>query len=62
MQADHNIATEGLQVEMKELDERLETMEQRGVELERNLRDCTNGSLNCSPEDRQTSPAVCVRK
>uniref|UniRef100_A0A3Q3W4W4 BMERB domain-containing protein n=1 Tax=Mola mola TaxID=94237 RepID=A0A3Q3W4W4_MOLML len=42
VQADHNIATESLQVEMRELDERLETMERRGVELERHLRDCTN--------------------
>ncbi|XP_068605554.1 MICAL-like protein 1 [Brachionichthys hirsutus] len=38
VQTDQNISTEGLQVEIKELDKQLEAMEQRGVELERDLR------------------------
>uniref|UniRef100_A0A671UNI1 MICAL like 1 n=1 Tax=Sparus aurata TaxID=8175 RepID=A0A671UNI1_SPAAU len=42
VQTDQNISTENLQVEMRELDKHLEAMEQRGVELERNLRDCKN--------------------
>lgn len=48
VQTDQNISTENLQVEMRELDKHLEAMEQRGVELERNLRDCKNGSPNRS--------------
>ncbi|XP_073349746.1 MICAL-like protein 1 isoform X2 [Pagrus major] len=42
VQTDQNVSTENLQVEMRELDKHLEAMEQRGVELERNLRDCKN--------------------
>lgn len=48
VQTDPNTSTESLQVEMRELDKRLEAMEQRGVELEQNLRDCTDGSPICS--------------
>lgn len=48
VQSDHDISTENLQVELRDLDNRLEAMEQRGIELERNLRDCKNGSPNCS--------------
>ena len=48
VQTDQNVSTENLQVEMRELNKHLEAMEQRGVELERNLRDCKNGSPNRS--------------
>lgn len=44
MQTDQNLSTEDLQVEIRELDKHLEALEQRGVELEGNLRDCKNGS------------------
>ncbi|XP_038550856.1 MICAL-like protein 1 isoform X2 [Micropterus salmoides] len=42
VQADQNVSTEDLQAEMGELDRHLEALEQRGVELEKNLRDCKN--------------------
>ncbi|TDH02625.1 hypothetical protein EPR50_G00154390 [Perca flavescens] len=42
VQTDQNLSTEDLQVEIRELDQHLEAMEQRGVELEGNLRDCKN--------------------
>ncbi|KAM9346538.1 MICAL-like protein 1 [Symphorus nematophorus] len=42
VQTDQNISTEDLQAEMRELDKHLEEIEQRGVELERNLRDSKN--------------------
>lgn len=48
VQSDRDISTENLQVELRDLDTRLEAMEQRGIELERNLRDCKNGSPNGS--------------
>lgn len=49
VQTDHSISIDNLQVEMKELNERLEAMEKQGVELERSLRDCIeNGSPNSS--------------
>lgn len=44
VQSDHNISTDSLQVEMREVAERLEELERQGVELERNLRDCKHGS------------------
>ncbi|XP_039974072.1 MICAL-like protein 1 isoform X2 [Xiphias gladius] len=42
VQTDQHVSTEDLQTEMGELDKHLETLERRGVELERNLRDCKN--------------------
>ncbi|KAI3360119.1 hypothetical protein L3Q82_014439 [Scortum barcoo] len=42
VQTDQNVSTEDLQVEIRDLDKHLEALEQRGVELERNLRDCKN--------------------
>ncbi|XP_070780130.1 MICAL-like protein 1 [Enoplosus armatus] len=42
VQTDQSVSTEDLQVETRELDKHLEALEQRGVELERNLRDCKN--------------------
>ncbi|XP_068192435.1 MICAL-like protein 1 isoform X2 [Antennarius striatus] len=42
VQTDQDISTEGLQMEMKELYKQLEAMERQGVELEKNLRECTN--------------------
>ncbi|XP_062295327.1 MICAL-like protein 1 [Scomber scombrus] len=42
VQADQYVSTEDLQVEMGQLDKHLEALEQKGVELERNLRDCKN--------------------
>uniref|UniRef100_A0A8D0A4R2 BMERB domain-containing protein n=1 Tax=Sander lucioperca TaxID=283035 RepID=A0A8D0A4R2_SANLU len=42
VQTDQNLSTEDLQVEIRELDKHLEALEQRGVELEGNLRDCKN--------------------
>ncbi|XP_074511578.1 MICAL-like protein 1 isoform X1 [Sebastes fasciatus] len=42
VQTDQNVSTEDLQVEMSELDKHLEALEQRGIELEGNLRDCKN--------------------
>ncbi|XP_041812959.1 MICAL-like protein 1 isoform X2 [Chelmon rostratus] len=42
VQTDQNVSAENLQVELRELDKHLEALEQRGVELERNLRDCKN--------------------
>lgn len=46
VQADQYVPTEDLQVEMGQVDKHLEALEQKGVELERNLRDCKNGSSN----------------
>lgn len=46
VQADQYVSTEDLQVEMGQLDKHLEALEQKGVELERNLRDCKNGESN----------------
>ncbi|CAJ1075814.1 MICAL-like protein 1 [Xyrichtys novacula] len=40
VRTDQNISSEDLRVEMRELDKHLQTLEQRGVQLERNLRDC----------------------
>ncbi|XP_032392521.1 MICAL-like protein 1 [Etheostoma spectabile] len=40
VQTDQNLPTEDLQVEIRELDKHLEALEQRGVKLEGNLRDC----------------------
>ncbi|XP_071396036.1 MICAL-like protein 1 [Centroberyx affinis] len=45
VQSDRCVPIEDLQVEMGELDKRLETLELRGVELERNLRDCKNDKV-----------------
>ncbi|XP_044036656.1 MICAL-like protein 1 isoform X2 [Siniperca chuatsi] len=42
VQTDQNVSTEDLLVEIRELHKHLEALEQRGVELERNLRDCKN--------------------
>ncbi|XP_076607651.1 MICAL-like protein 1 isoform X2 [Chaetodon auriga] len=42
VQTDQNVSAENLQVELREVDKHLEALEQRGVELERNLRDCKN--------------------
>ncbi|XP_074553686.1 MICAL-like protein 1 isoform X2 [Halichoeres trimaculatus] len=42
VQTDQNVSTEDLRSEMREVDEHLQTLEQRGVQLERNLRDCKN--------------------
>lgn len=50
MQSDQNISTENLQAETREVEERLEALEQRGVDLEKNLRDCNNGASSHSCE------------
>ncbi|XP_059203260.1 MICAL-like protein 1 [Centropristis striata] len=42
VQTDQNVSKEDLQVEIRELDKQLEALEQRGVELEGNLRDEKN--------------------
>ncbi|XP_033998847.1 MICAL-like protein 1 isoform X1 [Trematomus bernacchii] len=42
VQTDQNASSADLQLEMSELDKHLEDLEQRGVELERNLRDYKN--------------------
>ncbi|XP_075940380.1 MICAL-like protein 1 isoform X2 [Anarhichas minor] len=42
VQTDQDVSTEDLQVEMRELEKHLDALEQRGVELEENLRDCKN--------------------
>ncbi|XP_023144486.2 MICAL-like protein 1 isoform X2 [Amphiprion ocellaris] len=42
VQTDQCVSTEDLQVQMREVDRHLEALEQKGVELERNLRDCKN--------------------
>uniref|UniRef100_A0A8C3ARC7 BMERB domain-containing protein n=1 Tax=Cyclopterus lumpus TaxID=8103 RepID=A0A8C3ARC7_CYCLU len=42
LQTDQNVSTEELQVEMRELEKHLEALEQKGVELEGNLRDLKN--------------------
>ncbi|KAM7372343.1 hypothetical protein PAMP_009520 [Pampus punctatissimus] len=42
VQAEQYISTEDLQVEMRQLDKHLEALEHKGVQLERNLRDCKN--------------------
>lgn len=44
VQTDQYVSTEDLQVEMGQLDKHLEALEQKGVELERNLRACKNGA------------------
>lgn len=43
VQSDQAVSTENLQIQMSEVEKHLEVLEQRGVELEVNLRDCTNG-------------------
>ncbi|TMS15173.1 MICAL-like protein 1 [Larimichthys crocea] len=43
VRTDQDISTEDLQAQMNELDKHLAALEQRGVELERNLRDLKNG-------------------
>lgn len=48
MQTDQCVSTEELQAEMGELDKQLWALEQRGVELERKLRDCKKGTPNYS--------------
>ncbi|XP_018523150.1 MICAL-like protein 1 isoform X2 [Lates calcarifer] len=45
VQTDQCVSTEELQAEMGELDKQLWALEQRGVELERKLRDCKKGSV-----------------
>ncbi|XP_065820930.1 MICAL-like protein 1 isoform X2 [Labrus bergylta] len=40
VQTEQNVSSEDLRLEMKEVDKHLEALEQRGVELERSLRDC----------------------
>ncbi|KAM7386434.1 hypothetical protein PAMA_009177 [Pampus argenteus] len=42
VQAEQYMSTEDLQVEMGQLDKHLEALEHKGVQLERNLRDCKN--------------------
>ncbi|KAF0032414.1 hypothetical protein F2P81_014704 [Scophthalmus maximus] len=42
VQTDQNLSTDELQTEMGELEKRLEVLQQRGVQLESNLRDCKN--------------------
>ncbi|XP_047428833.1 MICAL-like protein 1 isoform X2 [Mugil cephalus] len=42
VQTDRCVSTDELQVQMRELHEHLETLERRGVELEKSLRDCKN--------------------
>ncbi|KAF3700501.1 MICAL-like protein 1 [Channa argus] len=42
VQTDHSVSPGDLQVEMGELDKQLEALEQRGVELEKKLRNCKN--------------------
>ncbi|KAM4530877.1 MICAL-like protein 1 isoform 2-T2 [Odontesthes bonariensis] len=48
VKADQDVSMEDLQVQMRELHTHLEALEQRGVELERSLRDC-----NKDKEDEQ---------
>ncbi|XP_029365065.1 MICAL-like protein 1 isoform X2 [Echeneis naucrates] len=42
VQTDQHVSTEDLETEIGEVDKLLEALEQRGIELERNLRDCKN--------------------
>ncbi|XP_034448970.1 MICAL-like protein 1 [Hippoglossus hippoglossus] len=42
VQSDQHVSTEALQTEMREVEKRLEALQHRGVELEKNLRDCRN--------------------
>ncbi|XP_053299643.1 MICAL-like protein 1 [Pleuronectes platessa] len=42
VQSDQHVSTEALQMEMREVEKRLEALQHRGVELEKNLRDCRN--------------------
>ncbi|XP_037333083.2 MICAL-like protein 1 [Pungitius pungitius] len=42
VQSDQNVSTKDLQAQMRELEKDLEALEQRGVELEGNLRGCTD--------------------
>ncbi|XP_069381777.1 MICAL-like protein 1 isoform X2 [Paralichthys olivaceus] len=42
VQTDQHVSTEELQTEMGEVEKRLEALQHRGVELEKNLRDCMN--------------------
>lgn len=47
VQSDQNVSTKDLQAQMRELEKHLEALEHRGVELERNLRGCKDGSADC---------------
>ena len=61
MQSDQHVSTEALQTEMREVEKRLEALQHRGVELEKNLRDCRNGADNYSPAQVPSyCDALCV--
>lgn len=46
VQSDQFIPVEDIHVEMSGLERQLDELEQRGVELEQKLRDCSNGQEN----------------
>lgn len=48
VQTDQTASTEDLHVELGELNKQLEALEQRGVEMEKNLRECNNGTSRYS--------------
>uniref|UniRef100_A0A665W323 BMERB domain-containing protein n=1 Tax=Echeneis naucrates TaxID=173247 RepID=A0A665W323_ECHNA len=53
VQTDQHVSTEDLETEIGEVDKLLEALEQRGIELERNLRDCKNSvksPLTCTEQ------------
>lgn len=47
MQSDQYIPVEDIHGEMSELEKQLDELEQRGVELEKKLRDNPNGNMSC---------------
>lgn len=47
MQSDQYIPVEDIHGEMSELERHLDELEQRGVELEKKLRDNPNGNMSC---------------
>lgn len=54
MQSDQYIPAEDIYGEMEQLEQLLDNLEQRGVELEKKLRDNPNGSLlDCRTESSQ---------
>lgn len=56
VQADQYVSAADLRVETRQVTKQLEALEERGVDLERNIRECSNGSSRLF-----VSKQICVR-